>query len=73
MPGCLPRELHRASAVRVRLAELWAREEQHLLQKNVCFFLSSSSSFFFFFVFKLLRSKREIERRDLSQEVFSQS
>lgn len=69
MPGRLPRELHRASAVRVRLAELWAREEQHLLPKNVCFFLSS----FFFFVFKLLRSKREIERRDLSQEVFSQS
>ena len=71
MPGRLPRELHRASAVRVRLAELWAREEQHLLPKNVCFFLSSSS--FFFVVFKLLRSKREIERRDLSQEVFSQS
>lgn len=37
MPGRLPRELHRASTVRARLAELWAREEQHLLPKNVCF------------------------------------
>lgn len=43
MPGRLPRELYRASTVRVQLAELWAREEQHLLPKNVCFL-----SFFLF-------------------------
>lgn len=33
--------------MRVQLAELWAREEQHLLPKNVCFFLS----FLFLFLF----------------------
>lgn len=47
MPGRLPRELYRASAVRVQLAELWAREEQHLLPKNVCFL----SFFLFLFLF----------------------
>lgn len=55
MPGCLPRELHRARAVR----PAGARAEQHLFRKNVCFFFFCLFLFFFplVFVFKRLKSK----------------